>query len=151
MSSYQKLFRTLKKTNTIGVFLDLPKIFDTIVHSTLIFKLNHYGIRGLALGWFRSYCKDRKQCTFLTETRSQKEMVTCVVPRSSVLGPLLFLIYVNDISNCLRSATAIIFAEDSTIYKSQTKLNDLFTVVNRDLELLLQWFTANALRVNVND
>ncbi len=134
MSSYQKLFRTLKKTNTIGVFLDLPKAFDTIVHNTLIFKINHYGIRGLALDCFSSYCKDRKQCTFLTETRSQKEMVTCVVPHSSVIGPLLFIIYVNDMSNCLSSATAIIFAEDSTIYKSQIKLNDLFTVVNRDLD-----------------
>lgn len=116
-----QLFKTLKKRkSTLGAFLDLSKAFDSIEHKTPICKLNPYGIRGLALGWLRSYLTDYKQYTLFKRTRSEEETVTCGVPQGSVLGPLLFLIYVHNIPNSLTAATLIICDDDSTIYKGHT-------------------------------
>ena len=138
------------KQNTLSVFLDLSKAFDTINHKVLLHKLEFYGVRGLALNWFRSYLADRKQYVLYNNVKSQTLEITCGVPQGSVLGHLLFLIYVNDIANCLTHSKVISFADDTTVFSSSKCIDDLYTNVNSDLDDLSNWFKANRLVLNVN-
>ena len=138
------------KQNTLSVFLDLSKAFDTIDHNILLHKLEFYGVRGLALNWFQSYLTDRKQYVLYNNVQSQTLGITCGVPQGSILGPLLFLIYVNDIANCLTHSKLISFADDTTVFLSSKCINDLYKNMNSDLDDLTNWFKANRLALNVN-
>ena len=85
-------------------------------HAILLRKLEFYGIRGIALKWFCNYLTNRKQFVIYNNENSNTELISCGVPQGSVLGPLLFLVYINDISNCLHYSKIILFADDATIY-----------------------------------
>ena len=98
-----------------GVFLDLKKAFDTVNHEILLQKLDHYGIREEALSWFRSYLYNRKQFVFLNGVDSKIKNITCGVPQGSVLGPLLFLLYINDLPNISDKLKFFLFADDTNI------------------------------------
>ena len=110
------------QNRTLAVFLDLSKAFDTISHNILLKNLEHYGVRGICNNWFSSYLSNRKQYTQVNEHGSSLKEITCGVPKGTILGPILFLIYINDIPNST-DLNLLSFADDTTIYCSETILD----------------------------
>ena len=133
-----------------GVFFDLKKAFDTVDHHILLQKLEHYGIRGVADEWFSSYLKNRTGFVSIGNVSSTtiKELFTGV-PQGSVLGPLLFLLYINDLHNSVRYAKTYHFADDTSVILSSTSLEILSKRINKDLFNLSNWLKANKLSLNV--
>ena len=132
-----------------GIFIDLQKAFDIVNHKILLSKLEHYGIRGTALAWFSSYLYNRSQYVSVNGHNSNCLNITCGVPQGSVLGPLLFLIYINDLPNSSTKLTFYLFADDTNIYYESECLFKLQKVVNKELKLVKKWLDANKLALNV--
>ena len=107
---------------TVGVFLDFSKAFDTINHQILLDKLYHYGMRGVALSWFESYLSGRYQLVTYNGIKSSQQLIKCGLPQGSILGPLLSLIYINDLPSVCKSAESIMFADDTDIFLSDSNL-----------------------------
>jgi len=99
----------------MGIFMDLQKAFDTVNIDILVHKLEHYGVRGTCLSWFKSYLINRSHYTVLNGIKSDTRVSQCGVPQGTVLGPLLFLIYINDISNVVSDSKLKLFADDSNL------------------------------------
>ena len=127
-----------------GIFIDLRKAFDTVNHDILLHKLDHYGIRGSILNWFKSYLTNRKQYVDINGESSKIKEISCGVSQSSVLGPLLFLLYINDLPNIS------LFADDTNIYYESNSLQDLEKKINKELGKLQLWLNVNRLSLNIS-
>lgn len=132
------------------VFCDVSKAFDRVWHKGLVFKLEQHGISGSLLDWLTDYLSNRSQRVVIRSCSSTLKPVYAGVPQGSVLGPLLFLIYVNDIADSLLSLTRL-FADDSSLFCSASSIADLEGIINHDLQILSAWakqwlITFNALK-----
>ena len=133
----------------IGLFLDLSKAFDTVDHAILFDKLEYYGIRGLALDWIKNYFSNRTQYVEFNGKSSVRSKISCGVPQGSILGPLFFLIYINDINNVSAALNLILFADDTSVFMSHKDLDYLAHTLNLELNKLSIWFKANKLSLNL--
>ena len=136
------------KNLTIALYVDLSRAFDTLNHDILLQKLEFYGVRGVALDWFRSYISDRKHYVHYSDISSKLFKVTCGVPQGSVLGPLLFILYINDFSDCI-NMSSILFADDTTTYVSHRDIPTLYNIMNANLKIMGDWYKANLLSLNI--
>ncbi len=147
-----KIIKGFEKGNkTLALFLDLSKAFDTLPHSTLLTKLENFGIRGRALNWFHSYLSNRKM--YVNYNGNKSEIVPSGefgVPQGSVLGPLCFILATNDLSLTLKKCRCILFADDTTIYTSNKNLRHLKESLKHDLEIVIDWFRSNKLTLNLD-
>ena len=134
----------------VNVFIDFRKAFDTINHDILIKKLERYGIQGLPLALIKNYLSDRFQCVRIGDKISSKSKVTLGVPQGSNLGPLLFLIYVNDIANISNSIFTTLFADDTTVSFKFKSTDNFESLCNHQLNLLYQWTICNRLSLNAD-
>ena len=133
-----------------GAFIDLEKAFDTVNHEILLSKLEHYGIRDSSLTWIASYLSDRKQSVKLNGVNSKHERISCGVPQGSILGPLFFIIYVNDMHSAVQSSVMHHFADDTNLLLSSKDPKQISKLLNKDLKLLFEWLCANRLSLNVS-
>ena len=131
------------------VYLDLKKAFDTVDHSLLLTKLEHVGVRGHSLEWFNSYLTNRYQFVYINGVLSEQDMIKCGVPQGSILGPLLFLIYINDLSNTTDFATTTMYADDTNMTFTACSVEGLRHEMSADIEKLKQWLCANKLTMNI--
>lgn len=141
---------TIKKETSIGVFLDLSKAFDTIDHRILLQKLLMYGFHGIAYDWIKSYLTNRKQFTSFKNENSYLQTIKCGVLKGSILGPLLFIIYVNDITMVSSNSSLVMFADDTNIFFNDSDTQCLERTVCHELALYFDWFASNKLSLNIS-
>jgi hypothetical protein len=134
----------------LGVFLDFSKAFDTVNHAILLDKLQHYGIRGVANNWIRSYLCERSQYVCYDGEKSSVKSISCGVPQGSILGPLLFLVYINDLSKISNNLFMLMYADDTNIFLCGKRLRDLEILMNTELSSLTEWLNVNKLSLNVS-
>ena len=133
----------------IGIYLDFSKAFDTVNHAILLDKLHHYGIRGVAHSWFKNYLTNRHQFVTYNGAKSKLKVINCGVPQGSILGPLLFLIYINDLVSVCKSTMPIMFADDTSLFASGTDIHVIEDTINKELSNISTWLKVNRLSLNV--
>ena len=138
-----------RRDSSYCIFLDFAKAFDTVNHEILLKKLDHYGVSGVALDLLRSYLSNRTQQTEINGVLSDTGIIKHGVPQGSVLGPLLFLLYINDISESSKILKFFLFADDTTVHYSDKTSSDTENLLNNELSKVSDWLAANKLSLNV--
>ena len=129
--------------------MDLQKAFDTVDHQMLLAKLNHYGIRGVSNDWFKSYLSNHSQYVSVNGYDSGLAAINCGAPQGSVLGPLLFLLYINDLNQAIKFCKVHDFADDTNLLCLGNSMKKQNKLVNADLKRLVNWLNANKISLNV--
>ena len=134
--------------NTV-LFLDLKKAFDTIDHSILISKMKLYGMLPKTLTWFSDNLSQRTQKTMVNGILSDSKTIKCCIPQGSILGPLLFLLYINDLPNANLVSNVRMYADDTSLTYAASDSDELIQTINRDLANVHDWLNANKLSLNI--
>ena len=132
-----------------GVFVDLQKAFDTVDYQILLAKLGHYGVCGVSNDWFKSYLSNRNQYVFINGYEFGLAAINCGDPQGSILGLLLFLLYINDLNQAIKFCKVHHFADDTNLLCLNNSIKKLNKLANADLKHLLNWFNANKISLNV--
>ena len=135
------------KQHTLAIFCDLRKGFDSCNHKIVLTKLRNMGIQGTELNWFKDYLYNRKQYVFLNGTASSLLTVKTGVLQGSIFGPLLFLIFINDLPNSFCLLT-LLFADDTTLLYSHSDIHELISIVNREFRKIVQFFRTHKLSLH---
>ena len=150
ISLTENIRKNLDKGNIgCGIFVDLQTAFDTVQHDILLAKLEHYGIHGITNEWFKSYLFDRKQVVSINGHVSNKASVKYGIPQGSVLGPLLFLIYINDLNHAIKFCKVHNFADDTNLVHFSKSANKLNKYINIDMKNLTNWLDANKISLDI--
>ena len=134
----------------VAVFLDLSRAFETIDREILLLKLEKYGISGTELKWFQSYLNNRRQRTKINNTISEAIDINIGVPQGSILGVILFVLYINDINCIIKQSKIFLFADDALLYVSGDSMLECINKINNDLNELSLWFKMNKLKLNID-
>ena len=150
ITAKNEIFSALdKKEVAVLLLIDFSKAFDMVDHKILLDKLEHYGVRFNHLEWFKSYLRNRKQYVSVNNTNSTTSHLLHGVPQGSILGPLLFIIYINDLPNINKLAKFILYADDANIIFRGKTLDEVGNKINEFIPLLLDWIGDNGLKLNV--
>ena len=152
LDNLQFIYNSLDAGDTaLSIFLDFSKAFDSINHQILLSKLNRYGFRGLTNQWFKSYLSNRKQYVSINEISSEMQNITHGVPQGSILGPILFLLYINDFPDCTKFFKFTLFADDSSLLCNFNKdfQTNIHQKVNLELKKVNTWLQANKIKINI--
>ena len=144
MKCVQACFARVIKTK------DLSKAFDTVNHEILCKKLEHYGIRGICLQWFKNYLRERSQIVKFKQHKSTEMKITTGVPQGSIFGPLLFLLYINNIENCSKILSFVPYADDTNAFHSNSCIKILSKTMQTELDKIVKWLSANKLSINAS-
>ena len=140
----------------LNIFLDLSKAFDTIDHTIILNKLKYYGLKCLTLNLFQSYLSNRNQYTEIDDTTSTMLPIQVGVPQRSILGPILFIIYVNDFPQCSNKFDFLIYADDTTLSSTIGSFSDITchfnadSLINAEICKVIEWLKMNKLSLNQN-
>ena len=147
IDSISDCFDNINKKYSCAITLDIKKAFDSVNHTILLNKLEHFGIRGVSHKLFSSYLENRKQYVCVNNVKSFLQRIKSSVPQGSVLGPILFLLYINDLPKAL-SSTPRLFADDTFLLYSSNDIHQLKLLCNSEIRQMKQWMNANKLVIN---